>query len=350
MPLFDPQINPQQAQSLADLMGGGTAGAYLGMQGALQQDMNQTNRALSLADLTKINQENELYKAKMPNEMLVSDALGREATSKTAEHFGVVRAGERGQARSLMAKGDLDQATLQSNIDNTLGEHKSKALKRMGEDFTQVATYIGTLPPEAQGPAMQEIIASRPWGANESMASAWQAFGKLPPDQMRAQLIKAGEFLSKSNPEHIMQLIKEREGNTSKEKIAAGNNAAIRYAADARRKDLTMEMAKEWTKAPVDTKAAILQQLVATALENTDAYVELPDGTQMETQRALDLVKQYSASILAKKAAGAPKTDVGLPLTNPVGTGMGNIYGVGQAGPVQGKTSSGVAYTITPSN
>jgi hypothetical protein len=324
--MFDPQINPQQAQSLADLMGGGSAGAYMGMQGAFQQDANMNNRALTLADLTKINQENELYKAKMPNEMAVSDAAGRNANTLTTDHYNTIRAGERGQSRTLQAQGDYDQRTLDSRVDETLGGNKSKALKRMGEDMTQVAAYIGGLPPEAQGPAMKEIIASRPWGAHESMAPAWEAFGKLPPDQMRAQLERAGTFMMNVTPAHIATLTAEREKAKSNEKIAAGHDAATRYSADQRANAAKKEADAAWKKANPVQKLEWMSQLVSQADENTDPYIELPDGTTMSLPNAKQAVKDMQTRIVSQRAASAQVGDNRfreLTNMNPVPNGNG---------------------------
>lgn len=326
MPIFQPEINPQTLSTLADIMGAGSAGEYAGGQRMMQNIMNPVNAEMTLANLDKLTQENDLFRAKMPNEIAVSQALGREANSKTPEYFRMRRTGENAIDRQNVLKADIGEATKESDIANTLDENKQKAIRRMGENMRDMVAYVSVLPPDQQADAMRQLISHHGFDKHPAMGRAWESFGGMDNKTQLAQMQKAAEFLMNTDPAKLAALTQHRETNQTNLQIAQGHDAATRYAADARKRDDGAEFKKAWMKANDPQKAGYLESAVQDAMTSGATQIEV-GGMTLTLQQAQELAKFYTQRALATRSVGAPQVSVpGVDRTNPVGSAMGSLY------------------------
>lgn len=274
MPLFDPRIDQQGAQSLADLMGGGSAAQYLGGQQAMIEQMNPINRDLSLADLDKITLANQHDRTMNPMKEQVQRGLVREADSKTPEYFAGMRLGELGTARSQVAKAKLDEGTLGTNISAKNSANQTQMINDTGKQMLDMLSYVGSLSggPAVQREALSQLITSHGLDRNPATKAIWAKLLDSP------DMLKQGQNLATQmmnlNPDALAKLTVGREHNASAEKIAAGNNAATRYSADQRGKDYEKEMELQKLKQKLEQRVMELTQKEATGIATPQEKAE----------------------------------------------------------------------------
>ena len=333
--MFDPQINSTTAQSLFDIMGPGSAGQYLGSQQMMQEQMNDVNQNLSLADLDKIQLSNQHDRTMNPMKEQVQRSLVREADSKTPEYFTGMRQGELGTARSLVAKAKLDEDTLAGNISAKNSSNSTAIIQDMGKNMLNMLTYVGGLPggPAEQRKAMQQLIASHGFDKDPASHAIWNQLLNSP------DMVKQGTDLATRmmnlNPQYLAELTKGREHNQTLKEVGAGHDSATRYAADAKKRSDDAEKEKfkrEWMKASDERKANWLRQL---AMTSSDGMVETPLGT-VPVGAALTEAKRLEDQVIKAKQAAAKlgddrtRTLINMP---PAGTPNGNGTGGEVAAP-----------------
>jgi len=251
--LFTPSVNAQTATTLADLMGQGSAGAYMGQQMLEERAMNEINQNLSLADLDKITLANDHNRIMNPMLQQVQRAEVRNADSKTPEYFTGMRQGELGTARSNVAKAKLDEGTLDTNIAAKNLGNQTQMFKDMGSNMLNAVAYVGQLPPGEQREAMKQLITSQGWDKNPASREIWDRLLQSPDMLMHAQNV--AERLMDFDPAHLSRMATGKQtadsnelihsrSDASRERVAAGNNNATIEAARLRQKGMNDDQLK----------------------------------------------------------------------------------------------------------
>lgn len=304
---FQPDINGQTATTLRDLVGGGTAMQYISEQNDMRRRMNPINEGLSLADLDRVTQANDQSRSINPLEVQIKAAAARDANSKDAKYYQSMRLGDMGKAEKEAADGKLATATVDTNIGATNSANKLKQIQNLGHQVTNMAAYVGSLDPNEVDPhtgrnarqeALTQIIGNDP---QLSKSPLLQKLMTLPPAKLQEALTMIGTGLRNTDPALLNAQQIHASDNISSEKIAAGNNAATRYAADANKKEAGEAFKREWIKADDAKKASWLRQLVMHA---TGPTVDTPLGpiSVMAAQKEAQRLEQQ---VTKNKAAGA---------------------------------------------
>lgn len=236
MAMFQPEINAATAQSLRDIVGGGTAMQYISEQNDMRRRMNPINENLSLADLEKATLANAQSRLTNPLDVQIKGAAAREANSKGDDYFNTVNSGVMSDARSKVA-------TEKSGIALKNTENSAKQRQILGDELIKRAAWMAeAVPPAEYSAALQQFAQAIP-GMTER--PEFQALIKQPPDKILAFMQKMGDTLRAGDPALRNAAEIHREDNISKEKVAAGNNSATRYSADAaaaaKKKDVVQE-------------------------------------------------------------------------------------------------------------
>lgn len=217
--MFDPRIDAQGAQSLADLMGGGSAAQYLGGQQAMIEQMNPINRDISLADLDRLSLANDHNRVMNPMLQQVQRAEVRNADSKTPEYFTGMRAGELGTARSNVAKAKLDEGTLEGNINAKNSSNQTQMIQDMGKNMLNVAAYIGSnvSDPTEQKAALAQLISHHGWDKNPATKAIWENLLNSP--NMLQEASGLAKRLMEFNPDHLSKMAVGKQTADSNELI-----------------------------------------------------------------------------------------------------------------------------------
>ena len=323
MPLFQPDINHQTAQSLFDLVGPGSAGQYIGEQGMMRRLMNPVNAEMSLADLDKIQQANDQSRVINPLEADIKRGEARQANSRDDAYYKGVNSGVLAEARSKGVKADIDEATKGTSIQATNSDNKLKAIQNLGKEVSNVASYIGTLPVQERTVALSQIAGQHP---EIAQSPVFQQLMKLPPEKLQPVLAQISERMIAATPELFNARQIHAETNASHERVANTQAAATRYSADARKKDISAD------------QVATLRKEAAKG--NPEAFLMLADlakesGDMVATQRYTELAKQAALRREAERRAGSVgKADIGamgIPAqgsNNPYGTARPDPLGI----------------------
>jgi len=326
MPIFDPRIDQAGAQSLADLMGGGSAAQYLGGQQAMIEQMNPINQSLSLADLDKVTIANDHQRTMNPMLQQVQRSLVREADSKTPEYFTEMRQGELGDARTKIAQAKLKEGTLDTDISAGNSKNQTQMIQDVGKNMLNMLTYVGGLQggPEVQREAMSQLITSHGLDRNPATRAIWDRLLNSP-DMLRQGQNLATQMMNMS-PDHLSKMAVDAQGNASKEKIGAANNATQLAIARERTAAAKKEADAAWKKGTMEQRMMALMTMISIAEENTDDYIELPDKEIISTENAKALVQSMATYKGGLKEVGAPKPLIPqLPQTTPAAS-MQPIY------------------------
>lgn len=319
MPIFDPQINAQTAQSLADLMGGGSAAQYMGMQQAMQQEMNPINRDISLADLERTNLGNEGLSIKnmfdrQMNPMLlqIKEADVREAASKTPEHFQVMRNKDKAGLKELELKNRKTAGTLDTDIAAGNSKNQVQMIKDMGSMISNTIAQIGGLPPDAQRQALLQTMSQYGFDKNPRTAAMWEQFVKMDPNQLITYAVNFAESVKDFNPEHLAALEKQREqDDAAMARTRVSANATL-GAASMRKKDIESEM-----------ELARMKQ----RLENRIMELTQKQAMRQASPAEQEELKQLTQYALSLRSLGTPQIDVpGIERTNPVDDAMRGLF------------------------
>ncbi len=299
--MFNPEINANVAQSLRDIVGGGTATQYISEQNDMRRRMNPINENLSLADLERMNLANEQSRVMNPLEATIKGSQAREAAGKDDAYFRGMRQGDLDRARKTGLEADIMAGTKDTTISNTNAKNQAEQRAMLGKEITERAAWMASsLPPSEYVPALTQFASKIP-GMTES--PQFQALIKQPPEKILQFMQKMGDTLRAADPALRNADRISAEDNVSKEKIAGIQAGATRYAADARRKDVSAE------------QIATLRKEAAKG--NPEAFLMLADlakesGDMMATQRYTELAKQAALRREAeRRASGIGRPDVG---------------------------------------
>jgi hypothetical protein len=324
--MFQPGVNAQTAQTLADLMGQGSAGAYMGQQLLEEQAMNPINQQLSLADLDKIQQENAHTRVMNPLIQTVKGSEARKASLQTPEYWTKMLSGDTADADRKVLDLDIARQTKDSKIAQTNSDAHHKIIQNMGADMRNIGLYVSSLPPEEQGPAIRELVKHHGWDKIPGSAQSWEALAGMDPESRIKNLNYVAQQLGQMTPEYIKTIADQELKNTGSLDVANVQASATRYAADARRRDESKAFNTAWMKLGDAQKASTLEMMVEQARATGQTEVELGDHT-ITLQQAMDLAKKYTQRALELKAASAPQPIVpGLDRTNPAGAAINRLY------------------------
>lgn len=300
-------------------MGGGSAAEYAGLQNMAREEMNPINRDLSLADLERTRLSNEGLTIKnafdrQMNPMLldIKGADVREANSKDDAHFRSQRLRDRAISRQDVVKADIAEGTKDSTIASDNMTNQGKVITGMGQLMSNLVAQIGDLPDAAQRQIIGQTMSQYGFDKHPQFAGAWNQLLNMPPAQRLMMMQNFAERAMNFDPKMLQTSQENQLERESRERVAAGNNAASRYSADAhvraagmRQKDEAEAFKREWIKASDEKKANWLRQLIMTA---TGPTVETPLGpvSVMEAQKE---AKRLEAEIVKRRAAGAMVND-----------------------------------------
>lgn len=304
MAMFTPNVNGQTAQTLFDLVGPGTAGQYIGQQRMEEQAMNPINRNLSLAELAKAEELNRHNSVMNPYLEDVGAAQSRDALSKTPEFFQSQRRGQMADDRSKLVKAGFDEATAQSKIKTQLSDDQIKQTQNFASELMNVGAFINSVPdeidPVTKRNRRQDALSQLATSAGLDKNPLFSKFMQVPTAQMPQFLDSIAKRLMETNPQLRNQSEIHAASDASRERVAAGNNAATVQAAEinaaSRKKDTIAELQKELGKDNY-TAGEILARIYA---ESGDMVGAKFYETQAKT------IKQHQIS---KAAAGANVQD-----------------------------------------
>jgi hypothetical protein len=309
MAMFQPDINAQTAQTLRDIVGGGTATQYISEQDDMRRRMNPINENLSLADLEKANLANAQSRLTNPLDVQIKGAAAREANSKGDDYFNTVNSGVMSDARSKVA-------TEKSGIALKNTENTAKQRQILGDELVKRAAWMAeAIPPAEYSAALQQFAQAIP-GMTER--PEFQALIKQPPDKILAFMQKMGDTLRAGDP-----------ALRNAAEIHRGTNDATRYTAD-------QHLRGTQATAGAHVKAAELAQETKYAQQKIESDVrdllvkKAQKGLTPQEEQQLKLMLTHMYNL---KQLGAPKPDIpGLAQTNPAGQAVDRINGGGGTG------------------
>jgi len=236
MAMFQPEINAPVAQTLRDIVGGGTAMQYISEQNDMRRRMNPINENLSLADLEKATLANAQSRLTNPLDVQIKGAAAREANSKGDDYFNTVNSGVMSDART---KVETEKSGIR--LKNTKNEAEQRQI--LGDELKSRAIWMAQyVEPRKYGEALTQFAQAIP-GMTER--PEFQALVKQDPQKILQFMMKMGDIERAGNPALRNAAEISREDNISREKVAAGNNSATRYSADAaaaaKKKDVVQE-------------------------------------------------------------------------------------------------------------
>lgn len=236
MAMFQPEISAPVAQTLRDIVGGGTAMQYISEQNDMRRRMNPINEGLSLADLDKATLANDQSRRMDPLDVQVKEAAAREANSRGSDYFDIINKGQMSDARTKTA-------TEKSGIALKNTENQSKQQELIRNEIKSRAIWMAqNVEPAKYGEALTQFASEIP-GMTER--PEFQALVKQDPQKILKFMMKMGDIERAGNPALRNAAEISREDNISREKVAAGNNSATRYSADAaaaaKKKDVVQE-------------------------------------------------------------------------------------------------------------
>ena len=238
--MFQPKIDPQVAQTLRDIEGGGSAVAYMSELRDAERGMLPINRDLSLADLERMNLANEQSRVMNPLEATIKGAAAREAAGKDEAYFSGIRGGQLADAKLKGTQADIAGATKDTTIAHTNAKNQAEQRAMLGKEITERAAWMASsLPPSEYVPALTQFASKIP-GMTES--PQFQALIKQPPEKILQFMQKMGDTLRAADPALRNADRISAEDNITKERVANIGASATRYAADARKKDADAEM------------------------------------------------------------------------------------------------------------
>jgi hypothetical protein len=329
MAMFNPEINAGVAQSLRDIVGGGTATQYISEQNDMRRRMNPINESLSLADLERVNLANEQSRVTNPLEATIKGSQAREAAGKDDVYFKGMREGQLADARLKGTEADIAGATKDSTIAHTNAKLSNEQRAMFNKEIKDIAIWISeSVDPKDYPEALTQFASKIPGVVENPM---FQMMLKKDPTKILEFMKNIGDKGRAADPQLRNADRISAEDNITKEKVANIQAGATRYAADARKKDISAE------------QIATLRKEAAKG--NPEAFLMLADlakesGDMMATQRYTELAKQAALRREAeRRASGVGRPDVGA-MGIPA-QGSSNPYGTSETAPRKWNSQTG---------
>lgn len=299
MAMFNPQL-PDAAtlQNIYDNMGAVPYGNRVASGLASMERMQPINEKIGMEQLYADQELNRHNRTTNPLLEDVAAANARQARGKDDAYFSAERAGAMGGFKKNEVEGRIAQNTEKAETNSKNAKFSLEQRQATGKELLNRLSFVAQLPNEA---SKKEALAQFASEMPELMKSPQMAqIMKLPSSQIMKFAQSVAQNLMNTDPALLEKLTVGREHNATLEKVGAGHDAASRYAADARKKDINAD------------QLATLRKEAAKG--NPEAFLMLSDlakesGDMMAATRYLDLAQQAKIRREAERRAGAQVPD-----------------------------------------